>query len=70
MTISSRLPLTREGVFESYASHDGRFVYSSKGRGINGRWRVNADGTNAQAALELADADYWRAWLATLQGLY
>jgi hypothetical protein len=57
-------------VFESFASPDGRFVYYSKGRGINGLWRVGTDGANEQAVPELADAGYWRAWMIAPQGLY
>lgn len=62
--------LTRQGVFESFASPDGKFVYYSKGRGINGLWRVGIDGSDEEPVPELADAGYWRAWMITSQGLY
>jgi len=62
--------LTQQGIFECFASPDGKFVYYSKGRGINGLWRVGVDGTEEQPVPELADAGYWRAWMITAQGLY
>lgn len=62
--------LTQQGVFESFASPDGKFVYYSKGRGINGLWRVGIDGSGEEPVPELADAGYWRAWMITPQGLY
>jgi len=62
--------LTQQGIFECFASPDGKFVYYSKGRGINGLWRVGVDGTGEQPVPELADAGYWRAWMISPQGLY
>ncbi len=64
------LQLTQQGVFESFASPDGKFVYFSKGRGVKGLWRVGTDGAEEAPVPELADAGYWRAWVITPQGLY
>lgn len=62
--------LTQQGIFECFTSPDGKTVYYSKGRGINGLWRVGTDGTGEQPVPELSDAGYWRAWMITSQGLY
>jgi Tol biopolymer transport system component/DNA-binding winged helix-turn-helix (wHTH) protein len=62
--------LTQQGVFESFASPDGKFVYYSKGRGVAGLWRAGVDGANEQSVPELSEAGYWRAWMITPQGLY
>lgn len=64
------IQLTQQGVFESFASPDGRFVYFSKGRGIKGLWRVAVDGGGEEVVPELADAGYWRAWMIAPPGLF
>ncbi len=62
--------LTRKGGFEAVEAPDGKTVYYSKNRGVNGLWTVPATGGEETPVPELAQAGYWRSWTMTGDGIY
>lgn len=62
--------LTTQGGFESFESPDGRWLYYTRERGVSSIWRVPVGGGDETLVLDFRQADYYRMWTATKEGIY
>lgn len=62
--------MTQQGGLEAIESPDGKTLYYSKWRGVDGLWAVLSAGGAEHPVPELAEAGYWRAWSVTPDGIY
>lgn len=64
------MQITKQGAFGSFAAPDGKTIFYSKGRDAPGLWRVSATGGDELPVPGFAEADDWRLWTVTQDGIY